>query len=350
MPSFRRGHVGRIIQERAGLQRVEVHRDADGEGPGGGAGEPAYVLTQLTGPVAPGDEVLYNDTAVQLGLGTGGWHVVHANLTRGEWGEPGGGHVLKLRYTSLQADTGVQEERNPGVSTDLGGMPVVACTLHSQLGVVVAAARAEKPSVRIAYVMTDGGALPLALSDLVAELSARRLLVGTVSAGQAFGGDVEAVGVPSALALARHHLDADVAVVAMGPGVVGTESELGTSALEAAPVLDAAAALGGRPVLCVRASEVDARPRHRGVSHHALTVLDLVRSPVDVPVPHSLLGLLDGPAGRHHVVEVAAADAATSLEAAGLSVTTMGRGPADDPVFFAAAASAGAHAVALLRS
>ncbi len=103
------------------------------------------MLTQLTGPVAPGDEVLYNDTAVQLGLGTGGWHVVHANLTRGEWGEPGGGHVLKLRYTSLQADTGVQEERTPGVSTDLGGMPVVACTLHSQLGVVVAAARAVRP-------------------------------------------------------------------------------------------------------------------------------------------------------------------------------------------------------------
>ncbi|HEY7938468.1 MAG TPA: DUF3866 family protein [Acidimicrobiales bacterium] len=346
MPSFRRGHVGRIIQERAGLQRVEVHRDADSEGDG----EPAYVLTQLTGPVAPGDEVLYNDTAVQLGLGTGGWHVVHANLTRSEWGEPGGGHVLKLRYTSLQADTGVQEERTPGVPTDLGGMPVVACTLHSQLGVVVAAARAVKPSVRIAYVMTDGGALPLALSDLVAELSARRLLVGTVSAGQAFGGDVEAVGVPSALALARHHLDADVAVVAMGPGVVGTESELGTSALEAGPVLDTAAALGGRPVLCVRASGVDARPRHRGVSHHALTVLDLVRSPVDVPVPQALVDLLDGHAARHHVVGVEAADAATSLEAAGLSVTTMGRGPADDPVFFAAAASAGAHAVALLRS
>ena len=174
--------------------------------------------------------------------------------------------------------------------------------------------------------------------------------MGTISAGQAFGGDVEAVGVPSALALARHHLDADVAVVAMGPGVVGTESELGTSALEAAPVLDTAVALGGRPVLCVRASEVDARPRHRGVSHHALTVLDLVRSPVDVPVPHGLVALLDGHAARHHVVGVEATDAATTLEAAGLSVTTMGRGPADDPVFFAAAASAGAHAVALLRS
>ena len=132
----------------------------------------------------------------------------------------------------------------------------------------------------------------------------------------------------------------------MGPGVVGTESELGTSALEAAPVLDTAVALGGRPVLCVRASEVDARPRHRGVSHHALTVLDLVRSPVDVPVPHGLVELLDGHAARHHVVEVEATDAATTLEAAGLSVTTMGRGPADDPVFFAAAASAGAHAVA----
>jgi hypothetical protein len=344
MPSLRRGHVGRIIEERAGLQRIHVLP----EGHDDGAGEPAYVLTHLTGPVSRGDEVIYNDTAVQLGLGTGGWHVVHANLTRGEWAEPGGGHILKLRYTSLQADTGVQEEFGDDAPSDLGGMPVVACTLHSQLGVVVAAARAVRPTVRIAYVMTDGGALPLVLSDLVASLSARHLVVGTISAGQAFGGDLEAVGVPSALALARHHLNADVTVVAMGPGVVGTDSELGTSALEAAPVLDTAAALGGRPVLCVRASEVDERPRHRGVSHHARTVLDLVRSPVDVPVPPGLADLLGDHASRHRVVSVDGPDAAASLRAAGISVTTMGRGPADDPVFFAAASAAGAHAVSLL--
>ena len=40
----------------------------------------AYVLTQLTGAVAVGDRVVVNTTAVELGLGTGGWHVVHWNL------------------------------------------------------------------------------------------------------------------------------------------------------------------------------------------------------------------------------------------------------------------------------
>ena len=52
-------------------------------------GERAYVLTQLIGTVAVGDRVVMNTTAVELGLGTGGWHVVHWNLAREAWSEPG---------------------------------------------------------------------------------------------------------------------------------------------------------------------------------------------------------------------------------------------------------------------
>ena len=68
------------------------------------------MLTQLTGPVDVGDAVVVNTTAVELGLGTGGWHVVHWNLARDEWSEPGPGHIMKARYTSLQADVGSTEE------------------------------------------------------------------------------------------------------------------------------------------------------------------------------------------------------------------------------------------------
>ena len=72
--------------------------------------------------------------------------------------------------------------------------------------------------------MTDGAALPIVISDLVDAMTRVGLIDTTITAGHAFGGDLEAVSVPSALALARHVTHADVAIVAMGPGVVGTDS------------------------------------------------------------------------------------------------------------------------------
>jgi hypothetical protein len=332
VPSFRTATVSEILAERPGLQRV-----------GTDAGR-AYVLTQLVGPVAVGDPVVLNTTAVDLGLGTGGWHVVHWNLTRDAWSQPGPGHIMKVRYTSLQADTGAAEEDHPDLPAELGGLPVVACSLHSQVAVVAAVVRHLRPAATIAYVMTDGASLPLALSDLVVTLRERGVLDATITAGHAFGGDLEAVSVPSALALARHVARADVAVVGMGPGVVGTASALGTTSVEVAAVLDAAEALGGRPALCVRASVADGRTRHRGVSHHVRTALSLVRGTPVVPLPSSLVAELPGGTA------VDGPDVPAVLDALGLRVTSMGRGPAEDPLFYAAAGSAGAWAATLLPS
>lgn len=336
MPSFRTGVVTEVSSERTGLQRVRVSLDPAVEP------ERAYVLTALTGPVAVGDEVVVNTTAVELGLGTGGWHVVHWNLARRRWSEPGPGHIVKLRYTSLQADVGAAEEHHPDVPPTLDGTPVVACSLHSQLGVVAAVIGARRPGTRVAYVMTDGAALPLALSDLVAALGDRGLLAGTITAGHAFGGDLEAVAVPSALTLARHVLGAEVVVVAMGPGVVGTASPLGTTATEVAAVVDATAALGGRPVPCVRASDGDQRPRHQGLSHHSRTALRLARTPLEVPVPAGSRLEVEGP---HREVQIEVPDVAAILASTGLTVTTMGRGPDEDPLFFATAGAAGIAAL-----
>src|SRR5580765_5781928 len=161
MPSFRTGKVVRILEERTGLQRVEVDL---GDGP-----ERAYTLLQLTGPVAVGDRVVVNTTAVELGLGTGGWHVVHWNLARDEWHERGPGHIIKGRYTSLQADVGSTEEHLESLAEveSIDGMPVVAAALHSQLPAVAVAVKELAPDARVAYVMTDGAGLPLAMSDLV---------------------------------------------------------------------------------------------------------------------------------------------------------------------------------------
>jgi hypothetical protein len=332
VPTFRTAVVTALLEERPGLQRVET-----------GLGR-AYALTHLTGPVAVGDRVVLNTTAVDLGLGTGGWHIVHWNTERAVFDQPGPGHIMKLRYTSLQVDAGSTEEHDPTSATDLGGMPVVVGSLHSQVPGVAAAIRATAPTARLTYVMTDGAALPIVISDLVEAMTRVGLIDATITAGHAFGGDLEAVSIPSALALARHVTHADIAIVAMGPGVVGTGSPLGTSALEVAPVLDAAAALGGQPVAALRMSDGDARERHRGVSHHSRTALDLVRSSVLVACPEE--GAFEHP--RHDVRVMAGPDVPALLDHLGLEVTTMGRGPAEDPLFFRATAAAGALAASLL--
>lgn len=341
MTAFRSGTVVEIIARRPGLQRVRVESAA--------GVERAYVLTQLTGDVDVGDEVVFNTTAVDLELGTGGWHFVHWNLTRSAWSEPGPGHIMKLRYTSLQSDTGaVEEHADPGA--DLGGIPVVACTLHSQVPVVAATYLAERPTGRVVYVMTDGAALPIALSDLVVAMTERGMLSATVTAGHAFGGDHEAVSMPSGLAIAAEIAGADLIIAGMGPGVVGTNSSLGTTSVEAAWILDTTAALGGVPIACVRASGADSRARHRGASHHTTTVLALTRTPVDVPTVPGAIPDLDDGATPHRIVEIAdGADPIAALAAHDLQVTSMGRGPDDDPLFYAAAGAAGTFAARVVR-
>jgi hypothetical protein len=291
-----------------------------------------------------------NTTAVDLGLGTGGWHVVHWNLARESFDEAGGGPVMKVRYTSTQLDQGAAEERHRDTPSSVRpGLPIVVCGLHSQIAAVAAVVRAQRPSWRIAYVMTDAAALPLALSDLVAELEDAGLLDVTVTAGQAFGGDLEAVTPASAMALAAHVAGADVVVVGMGPGGVGTGTDLGFGGLEVGGLLDTAAWLGGRPIACLRYSDADPRPRHRGVSRHSIVALcRAAATPALVPVPRGPLAapieatLADtGISARHHVTTVPVPDVSALLAAAGVTVTTMGRKPSDDPGFFAVAGAAG---------
>jgi hypothetical protein len=354
MPSFRSGKVTRLLVERPGLQRVEVDL---GDGP-----ERAYVLTQLTGTVAVGDRVVVNTTAVELGLGTGGWHVVHWNLERETWAERGPGHIIKGRYTSLQADVGSAEEMLEELAEveSIDGMPVVAAALHSQLPAAAVAFKQRAPDARLAYVMTDGAGLPLALSDLAFALRERGLIDATVTCGHAFGGDYEAVSIFSALAVAKHAGGADAAVVAMGPGIVGTNTRLGFTGMEVGSILDAAAALDGQPIACLRVSFADPRSRHVGLSHHTRTALRVAcRERVTVAVPR--LGgkeddrlradLVDaGIDRRHDLVEVTSPDVLELLEQHGLNVVSMGRPAAEDPALFLAAGAAGELAAERARS
>lgn len=346
MPSFRTGEVSQILSERAGLQRVLVCFTDETQP------QRAYNLTQLTGTVALGDAVVCNTTAVELGLGTGGWHVVHWNLAHHDLVVPGDGHIMKLCYTSLQANTGAAEEHVGEIATDLGGVPVVGCTLHSQVGVVAAAFAERRPDARLAYVMTDGAALPLALSDLVAQLVEQGLLRGTVTVGHAFGGTQEAVTLASGLVIARSVLRADAIVVGMGPGVVGTGTTLGHTALELSEIVHASATLGGRAIVCLRVSDVDPRERHRGVSHHCITALAHVRpgTPYLIAVadehPGIDLTVLPPAAAR---VDIDVGEVGALLASHSLRITTMGRNVDQDPAFFRFAAAAGFAAASMVR-
>jgi hypothetical protein len=228
------------------------------------------------------------------------------------------------------------------------GMPVVVADLHSSLPAVVAGVHADRPDARVAYVMTDGGALPLWFSRTVAALG--DALVGTVTVGQAFGGDLEAVTLHSGLLAAARVLRTDIAIVVQGPGNLGTGTPWGFSGVAAGEAVNAVAAVGGRPIAVLRMSEVDPRPRHRGVSHHSTTAYGRVAlAPADVVVPSSYATLVDPTAfGRHAVVEVDDTGLLDALRRSPAELSTMGRGLEEDPVAFVAAAAAGRHAAGLL--
>jgi Protein of unknown function (DUF3866) len=324
--SLRRGTVTAIAEEHDGLVRCEVD------------GEACVVYPALTGAVAVGDEVVVNVQGRELGLGSGGFDVLHVNLSRGlDLPAQPGAHVMKLPYTSVQHAARHAEEDGP-VADRLDGLPVVCCSLHSQVAPVCAALA----GARVAYVQVAGGALPLGLSDTLRALRERALVATTVSAGACFGGDVECVTAASAFAWAAAE-GFDAVVCAIGPGIVGTASRLGHGGLAAADAANTAAALGGAAVLAVRVSSGDVRQRHQGVSHHTRAVVELCLGEVAVAWP-ARLEAPDWVSGRRDV------DVDEWREAcAGLPLEHMGRGPDDDPWFFASAFAAGKLARTLVR-
>ncbi|MBO0867494.1 MAG: DUF3866 family protein [Micromonosporaceae bacterium] len=332
----------------------------------GGEQLPALAYPALVGEPRVGDQVLLNAGALELGLGTGGYALVVALPQRLPPDPPGGlqrsaGHLVKARYTPLQPIVlGVDEQASPyreALSGDPGldGMPVVAADLHSAVPAILAGVLADRPGARVGYVMTDGASLPAWFSRTIDALAG--LLAGVVTAGQAFGGDLEAVNVHSGLLAVRHALECDVAIVAQGPGNLGTGTVWGFSGAAAGEALNAAVVLGGRPVGSLRLSAVDPRPRHRGVSHHSLTAYGRVALvPADLVVPLGLPGQLADEveaqlaplADRHRIVPVDTTGLDDSLRNLPVQLSTMGRGLAEDPWYFLAAAAAGRHAATLL--
>lgn len=363
MIQWRSGRVTQVSARWPGAVETQVELDAPLR-PGGELLVPALAYPALVGEPEPGDRVLLNTTALAMGLGTGGQALIVALPDRlPPDSPPGPGHLVKARYTPAQATVlGVDEQDSPhheliAAATGIDGMPVVVADLHSALPAVVAGIHDHDPALRIAYVLTDGGALPMWYSRTVAGLRDR--LCGTVSTGQSLGGDLESATVHTGLLAARHVLRADIAVVSQGPGNLGTGTPWGFSGVTAGEVVNAVAALGGFPVGALRLSGADPRERHRGVSHHSLTAFgrvaltsaDLV---VPVPLPAELAGVVRSQlaplADRHWIVEVDTEGLDDALRASPVRLSTMGRSLDEDHAYFLAAAAAGRHAASLART
>lgn len=310
----------------------------------GGERRPAWSDEKLIGEVCEGDEVVVNVEARDLGLGSGGFDVVHVNLTRGLEG-PGAdsAHVMKLNYSSLQHPVDPVEAGGPESRADASpGMPVLVIPLHGHLAPAAWAAARIAPDLRVGYVQVAGGALPGSLSEDVKALRERGLLDAHITAAPAYGGELEAISVAGALDAAAR-LGWDAAIAGPGPGIIGSDSRLGHGGLAALDTAHSALALGLPTIVSPRLSEADERSRHTGVSHHTLTLLELLLAPVEVPAPpRSAIAVeLAEASGIGHRVSTPQDVHLGEYAASGLPAWVMGRGIEDDPLFFEAPLAAG---------
>ncbi len=321
----------------------------------------ALAYPELIGLPQPGDRVLITAGALARGLGTGGFALIVALPERLPTPGPAAGHLVKARYTPLQVLVqGADEQGSPHhellrAADDLNGAVVVTADLHSALPAIVAGVRETNPDLVVAYVMTDGGALPAWLSRSVDQLVTAGWLRGCVTTGQSFGGDIEAVSIHSGLLAAQLVWGAQVIVVSQGPGNLGTGTTWGFSGVAVGEAINAAAVLGGRPVASLRISQADARERHRGISHHSRTAYGRVAlAAADIVVPElaepwgamvaQQAQALAEPHTPHRLVTVATSDLLQALRACPVRLSTMGRDLDADPAAFLAAAAAGVHA------
>jgi len=333
----------------------------------------ALAYPALVGSPRVGDRVLLNVSALEAGLGTGGYALVVAMPDALPPDADIPGHIVKSRYTPLQVMVASADEQGSPhhellrEADSLEEMPVVVADLHSALPAVLAglfSAKARDQSdgtgrgaaLRVAYVMTDGGALPAWFSRTVAGLREAGWLAATITTGQSFGGDLESVTVHTGLLAARHVIGADVAIVAQGPGNLGTGTTWGFSGVAAGEAVNATAVLGGRPVASLRLSFADPRERHQGVSHHSLTAYGRVALAAadvvipELPAPQATRVAADvaSLASRHRLITVPVDGLEDALRASPVPLSTMGRGLDEDLAYFLAAAAAGKHAASLL--
>ncbi|MCK8824753.1 DUF3866 family protein [Fuchsiella alkaliacetigena] len=338
------GVVTAINKVRAGLTVVEVELKS-------GQQRQAINYDSLIGELELGNRVILNTTAVDLGLGTGGYDFVIAAVDAKPQSLQGPGHIMKLRYTPLQLKVEAVEEKSSAWRKEIADFSsleeqlVLVGSLHSMVApAALILANLSREQLKVVYIMTDKAALPLQLSHSIVELKEAGLIQSTITVGQAFGGDLEAVNIYSGLIAAKEVLQADVVIVAMGPGIVGTGTEYGFTGLEQGQIINAVNVLGGTPIAIPRISFADSRERHYGLSHHTLTALSKVALTEAIVALPKLSGIqktrIEEQLATHQLInkhQLRYKEGAEILEIineARIAVNTMGRDEKEDPEFF----------------
>ena len=344
------GIVGEIIYEDQEIQELSVTIEDERY--------KAMNFVLLSGKCKLGDKVLLNTTAIRLKLGTGGYHYVIANLDNCEEIQEKKGHIMKLRYTPLQMATQTMEEQGSSYHEcikkfeSLKGMPVIVGSLHSMVAPAAAFLKYYNPHLKITYIMSDGASLPISISKSVRELKIKKLIDHTITFGHAFGGDYEAVNLYTALIGAKEITKCDIAIVAMGPGIVGTGTKYGFTGIEQATIIDGVNTLGGNSIAIPRISFSDKRTRHYGLSHHSITIFSkIVKTPTIISFPRlkdkERMNIIKDQIIKNKLIEKHdiqyrdAGELEKILEYFHIKVSTMGRNYFQDPEFFQSVAAAG---------
>lgn len=343
------GTVQRIIYEDDQIQELFVlieHKQYK-----------AMNFISLTGRCSSKNRVLLNTTAIRLQLGTGGYHYIIANLDNCEKVQEKKGHIMKMRYTPFQvAIQSMEEQGSPYHKRikdfkSLNDMPIIVGSLHSMLAPAVAFLKYYNPQLNITYIMSDGASLPISISKSVRELKQKRLIDHTITYGNAFGGDYEAVNIYTALIGAKEITKCDIAIVTMGPGIVGTGTEYGFTGVEQGMIIDAVNTLGGKPIAIPRISFADKRERHFGLSHHSATTFRKItktHATISFPILNNKqkMSILKKQIQESHLLEMhtiqykEVKELEDILKYFEIKVSTMGRRYRQDPEFFLSAAAA----------
>jgi len=319
----------------------------------------------LTGKIKVGDIVIVNTTAVELSLGTGGYHYVIYNYCNESKKAEGKGHIMKLRYTPLQIKCLTSEEEDSPYHEEflnfknLEGSIFIVGTLHSMLAPIACMIKWLDPTINLNYIMTDAGALPISFSRTVEELKEKRIINKTITIGHAFGGDLECTNIYNGLIAAKEILNSDVTIITMGPGIVGTGTKYGFSGIEQGSIIDSINTLGGLPMAVPRISFGDKRKRHRGISHHTITVLsEVCKTSANVIFPiieEDKLNILkrqiteNNINKKHNLTYEKGENIEKALKTYNMKVTTMGRGFHDDKEYFLTLGAVGQKAVQILN-
>lgn len=324
----------------------------------------AINYNKLTGSIEKGNIVIINTTAVELSLGTGGTHFIIFNYNNESKDFEGNGHIMKLRYTPLQFKCLAAEEKESeyhDVFNNFNSLEdhiFIVGTLHSMLAPIVSFLKWKNREIKINYIMTDGGSLPISFSNTVRTLKEKKLLEKTITIGNAFGGDLECVNIYTGLIAAKELLKGDVTIITMGPGIVGTGTKYGFSGIEQGQIIDAINTLGGNSIIVPRISFKDERKRHKGMSHHSRTVLsEITKTTGKVVFPVLKKGKAEilkeqiqilGIDKKFEIISEKGDNILDAMDYFDLKTTTMGRGFNEDKEYFLTLGAVGSYVTKIL--